>query len=83
VDSNSTRWWWTPARRGLCRRCGLDVAGQMIAYEFEGRTVYCGRCAEQLGIADLCRESRRARLARQLRLIEEVEQVVTLAGTAA
>jgi hypothetical protein len=55
----------------------------MIAFEFESRTVYCGRCAEQLGIAEHCRESRRARQLRQLRLIEEVEQVATLAGTAA
>jgi hypothetical protein len=54
----------------------------MIAYEFESRSVYCGECAEQLGIADLCRESRRARRARQLRLIEETERVA-LAGTAA
>jgi hypothetical protein len=82
VNDSGSRWYWTPARRGLCRRCGLDVAGEMIAYEFEGRSVYCGECAEQLGIADLCRESRRARRARQLRLIEETERVA-LAGTAA
>jgi hypothetical protein len=54
----------------------------MIAYEFESRSVYCAECAQELGIAEHCRESRRARQLRQLRLIEESERV-GLAGTAA
>jgi predicted sulfurtransferase len=81
VDPNPARWYWTPARRGHCHRCGRDVCGELIAYSFEDRTAYCARCADRLGIAAKARESKRARRARHERLIEEAERVA-LAGTA-
>jgi hypothetical protein len=84
VDSNSTRWWyWTVGLYGFCDRCGTAVEGSTIAYESGTRTVLCGACAEDVGVASECVESRRARRARQLRLIEAAEEVATLAGTAA
>ena len=82
VDSTRATWWWTPARRGSCDRCGRDVAAELIAYSFETRTVYCVRCADQVGVAPKARESKRAREARHARLIEEAERV-SVAGTAA
>ena len=82
VDTRAT-WWWTPAKRGSCDRCGRDVAAELIAYSFETRTVYCVRCADRLGVSAKARESKRAREARRARLIAEAEAVPTLAGTAA
>jgi hypothetical protein len=71
VDPEHPRWWWTIAGFGLCDGCAADVTGSPIAYRFEDRLVYCEGCAEELGIAAECVESKRARLARQQHLIRE------------
>jgi len=83
VDYSGSRWYWTPARRGSCHRCGRDVTRELIAYSFEDQSAYCVRCADRLGISPKARESRRARQLRHERLIEEAERVSSLAGTAA
>jgi hypothetical protein len=69
MDDDGAAWWWTIGRFGLCDRCGVDVAGAPIAYESATRIVYCEGCSEDLGVADECVESKRARLARQQRMI--------------
>jgi hypothetical protein len=51
------------------RPCGVDVTNSRIAYESKGRVVYCESCANEFDIASECQESRRARSARQQRLI--------------
>jgi hypothetical protein len=71
-------WWWTPASFGSCDRCGVPVEGELIAYAASSRSVLCGSCADELGIASECRESRAARRARRERLIAAAD----LAGTA-
>lgn len=63
-----TSWWWTIGRGGDCDQCGARVAGTVIAYESLERTVLCETCADETGVADSCRESKRARRARQQRL---------------
>jgi hypothetical protein len=69
VESDHPRFWWTVGRFGLCDGCGSDVTGKLIAYEWASRVAYCEGCTEHLGIADDCRESRRARDARREQLI--------------
>jgi hypothetical protein len=70
VDTDP-RWWWTIGRFGLCDSCGAEVTRARIAYESESRVVYCQGCSEELGIAGECVESKRARRARQQRLIRD------------
>jgi hypothetical protein len=81
VEPSGQRWFWTPARRGFCHRCARDVVGELIAYSFERQAAYCTACADQLGLASECVESKRAHEARHARLIEDAERYA-LAGTA-
>jgi hypothetical protein len=71
MKGDERHWWWTIGRFGLCDACGVEVAETRIAYESSSRTVYCENCAEDAGIAERCQESKRARRARQDRLIAD------------
>jgi hypothetical protein len=66
-----TAWYWTvPRSDSRCDSCDEAVdQDPRIAYEHSSATVLCTGCAEDLGVAARCRESRRARKARQLQLV--------------
>jgi hypothetical protein len=59
-------WWWTVSDFGYCDGCGEPTTGKRIAYEPYLRSVLCESCAFDREIAEACRESKRARRARQL-----------------
>ena len=61
----SPTWWWTIATAGHCEVCWEPVRNRVIAYEPFSRATMCYECAEYGGIAEGCRESKRAKQARQ------------------
>lgn len=56
-----TSWWWTESRGGCCDECREPTKGTIIAFDSGSRTVLCQICADEQGVADECRESKRAR----------------------